>query len=100
MLIRSAKIQFLFWTAFFSVVLYLWIVTIGLQTFVLPDEKPTELPENVIGLMFILYGLLAVSLLIGTIVSTMINNKFYTKFFGTMMIIGLVTLLAAKGMFG
>lgn len=100
MLIRSAKIQFLFWTAFFSVLLYLWIITIGLQTFVLPDEKPIELPEDVIGLMFILYGLLAVSLLIGTIISTMINNKFYTKFFGTMMIIGLVTLLAAKGMFG
>jgi hypothetical protein len=100
MLIRSAKIQFLFWTALFSVLLYIWIITVGLQTFVLPDEKPIELPENVIGLMFILYGLLAVSLLIGTIVSTMINNKFYTKFFGTMMIIGLVTLLAAKGMFG
>lgn len=100
MLIRSAKIQFLFWTAFFSVLLYIWIVTVGLQTFVLPDEKPIELPEDVIGLMFILYGLLAVSLLIGTIISTMINNKFYTKFFGTMMIIGLVTLLAAKGMFG
>ncbi len=100
MLIRSGKIQFLFWTSFFSVLLYLWIITIGLQTFVLPDEKPIELPEDVIGLMFILYGLLAVSLLIGTIISTMINNKFYTKFFGTMMIIGLVTLLAAKGMFG
>ena len=100
MLIRSAKIQFLFWTAFFSVLLYIWIVTVGLQTFVLPDEKPIELPEDVIGLMFILYGLLAVSLLIGTIISTMINNKFYTKFFGTMMIIGLATLLATKGMFG
>ncbi len=100
MLVRSSKIQFLFWTAFFSVLLYVWIVTVGLQTFVLPDEKPTELPENVIGLIFILYGLLAVSLLIGTIVSTMINNRFYMKFFGTMMIIGLVTLLAIKGMFG
>lgn len=78
----------------------MWIVTVGLQTFVLPDEKPMELPEDVIGLIFILYGLFIVSVLIGTIVSTMINNKFYTKFFGTMMIIGLVTLLATKSMFG
>lgn len=100
MLIRSGKIQFLFWTSFFSILLYLWIVTIGLQTFVLPDEKPMELPENVIRLMFILYGLFIVSVLIGTIVSTMIDNKFYAKLFGTMLIIGLVTLLAAKGMFG
>ena len=100
MLIRSGKIQFLFWTSFFSVLLYLWIVAIGLQTFVLPDEKPMELPEDVISLIFILYGLFIVSVLTGTIVSTMINNKFYTKFFGGMMIVGLVTLLATKGMFG
>ena len=100
MLIRSAKIQFLFWTAFFSVLLYVWIVTVGLQTFVLPDKKPMELPTDVIGLMFVLYGLLAVSLLTGTIISTMINNEFYTKFFGVMMIVGLITLLATKSMFG
>ncbi len=100
MLVRSGKIQFLFWTSFFSILLYLWIVTIGLQTFVLPDEKPMALPENVIRLMFILYGLFIVSVLIGTIVSAMIDNKFYAKLFGTMLIIGLVTLLAAKGMFG
>jgi len=100
MLIRSAKIQFLFWTAFFAVLLYIWIVTVGLQTFVLPDEKLMELPEDVIRLMFILYGLFSVSVLTGTIISTMINNTFYTKFFGAMVILGLATLLTAKGMFG
>ena len=100
MLIRSGKIQFLFWTAFFSVILYIWIVTVGLQTFVLPDEKPMELPQNVIILMFILYGLLAVAVVTGTIISTMINNRFYIKFFGVMVIMGLVTLLATKSIFG
>ena len=100
MLIRSGKIQFLFWTAFFSVFLYLWIVAVGVQTFVLPDEKPMELPQNVIMLMFVLYGLLAVAVLAGTIISTMIDNKFYRKFFGGMVIVGLATLLATKGMFG
>lgn len=100
MLIRSAKIQFLFWTAFFSVILYIWIVTVGLQTFVLPDEKPMALPSEVIALMFILYGLLAVSVLAGTIISTMINNKYYMKFFGFITIVGLLTLLITKSMFG
>ncbi len=100
MLIRSGKIQFLFWTAFFSVLLYVWIITVGLQTFVLPDEKPIELPADVIGLMFVLYGLLAVSVLAGTIISTMINNAFYTKFFGGMIMLGLATLLATKSVFG
>ena len=100
MLIRSGKIQFLFWTAFFSVILYLWIVAVGVQTFVLPDEKPMVLPQNVIMLMFILYGLLAVSVLAGTIISTMINNKFYMKFFSIFMMVGLATLLTTRSMFG
>ena len=100
MLIRSTKIQFLFWTAFFAVVLYLWIVTIGLQTFVLPDEKPIELPQDVVMLMFVLYGFLAVAVLAGTIISMMINNRFYIKFFSIFMMVGLATLLATRSMFG
>lgn len=100
MLIRSGKIQFLFWTAFFSVLIYLWIVAIGLQTFVLPDEKPMELPQNVVTLMFILYGFLIIAVLAGTIISTMINNKFYRNFFGAFIIIAFATLLLAKSMFG
>ena len=100
MLIRSAKIQFLFWTAFFSVLLYIWIVTIGLQTFVLPDEKPMHLPQDVVLLMFVLYGLLSVAVLAGTIISTMIDNKFYQKFFSIFMMLALATLLATKSMFG
>jgi len=100
MLIRSGKIQFLFWTAFFSVLLYIWIVAVGLQTFVLPDEKPMELPQDVVVLMFILYGFLIITVLAGTIVSTMINNKFYRIFFGGMLIVAFATVLTAKGMFG
>ena len=100
MLIRSGKIQFLFWTAFFSMMLYLWLIIIGLQTFVLPDEMPLELPQNVVTLMFILYGLFIVVVLVGTVVAAMIDNKFYRNFFGTMIIIGLFSVLAAKGMFG
>ncbi|MEA3456321.1 MAG: hypothetical protein U9R26_07415 [Campylobacterota bacterium] len=100
MLIRSGKIQFLFWTSFFSVLLYLWIVAIGLQTFVLPAEKPMELPQETIGLIFILYGFLVVAALGGTIVSIMIDNKFYTKFFGGMVIIVFATIIASRGMFG
>jgi hypothetical protein len=50
--------------------------------------------------MFILYGLFIVVVLVGTVVAAMIDNKFYRKFFGTMIILGLVSVLAAKGIFG
>lgn len=100
MLIRSGKIQFLFWMAVASVILYLWIVAVGLQTFVLPDEKPMHFSQNVIILLFVLYGLLAVALVAGTLISTMLNSAFYQKLFGFMMFIALVTLLATKSLFG
>jgi len=100
MLIRSGKIQFLFWTAFFSVILYLWIITVGLQTFVLPDEKLMSIPQDVVLLMFILYGMLGVLLVAGTIVSTMIDSQYYRKFFGIFMMLVLLTLLGAKSIFG
>ena len=100
MLIRSGKIQFLFWTAFFSVLLYLWIVAVGLQTFVLPDEKPMYLPQDVVLLMFVLYGILAVLVVMGTIISTMIDSKTYRTFFAVFVMLALLTLLGAKSMFG
>ena len=100
MLIRSGKVQFLFWTAFSAVILYLWIVTVGLQTFVLPNEKPMHFSQDVVLLMFVLYGLLAVALLAGTIISAMIDNSFYRKFFGLFMILALATVVVAKSLFG
>jgi len=100
MLIRSGKIQFLFWTFFFSLMLYLWIVTVGIQTFILPDEKPLQIPQNVIILLFTLYGLLIMVTLAGVIVSIMINNRHYTRLFGGMVIVVFATIVASKGIFG
>ncbi len=100
MYIRSGKVQFLFWTAFFTVMLYLWIVAVGLQTFVLPDEKPMHLPQDTVLLMFVLYGCLAVVLVAGTIISTMISNSFYQKFFSIFVFISLATIIVAKSIFG
>jgi len=100
MLIRSGKIQFLFWTAFFSVFVFIWIAWIGLGTFILPDEKPVSIPQDAVVLLFILYGILAVLLMAGTFVSIMINNRFYTKLFGVFVMVAMGTLMYAKSMFG
>ena len=100
MLIRSGKIQFLFWAAFFAVILYLWIMAVGLLTFVLPDEKPMELPQNIVTLMFILYTLLTMDLMIGVVVSMMIDNGFYQRFFTVFIILAFVSAVIAKSLFG
>jgi hypothetical protein len=97
---RSGKVQFLFWAFFFSVLLYFWLIAVGVQTFVLPDEPPTDLPSNVVGLMFILFGLLIVTTLSGNVVAIMIGNKHYTRLFGAMTIIVFGSMIAVKGMYG
>jgi hypothetical protein len=97
---RSGKIQFLFWDFAFAVMLYLWIVAVGLQTFVLPDEPPMEFPTDVVGLLFVLFGLLVFATVAGNVVAVMIGNRYYTRLFGGMTIAVFGTIIAAKGMFG
>lgn len=66
----------------------------------LSDEKPMHLPQDAVLLMFVLYGLLALGVVASTIIAIMINNGFYRKFFGVLVMLALATLLAAKSMFG
>ena len=97
---RSPKIQFLFWAAFFSVMFYIWIIIVGLTNFVLIEEKPLNTPQNVTFLLFVLYAILMVVTLAGEVVSTMINSKYYQRFFGVMLIFIFVTLLFIRSIFG
>ncbi len=97
---RSGKVQFLFWLFLFSIFLYIWIVWVALQTFVLPDTALQELPEDKIALLFILYGILVLSTLAGTVVSIFIENKRYINRFGALFLIIFISFLAGKSIFG
>ena len=97
---HSGKMQFLFWAMFFAIFFYLWIVWIGVETFILPDEKPLHFPQNVIILMFTLYGFLIISTLSGVVVSIMVGNRRYINFFGGMALLVFGTIVFTKGLFG
>ncbi|WP_292657336.1 hypothetical protein [Nitratifractor sp.] len=100
MIRRSGKMQFLFWAFFFSVLLYLWILWIGVRTFLLHKGPMMELPQQEVTLLFILYGFLIVTTMAGTVVSIMIGNRPYIRRFGAMVILVFATIIAAKGIFG
>jgi len=97
---RSGKIQYLFWSFFFSIMIYIWIIAVVLQTFVLPEKAPMQLPTNVISLLFILYGFLIVLTLSGLIISIMIGNTKYSKRFSAMVFIIFGSIIIGKGIFG
>jgi len=100
MIRRSGKMQFLFWTFFFSIIFYLWILWIGIRTFLLNSEDIVVLPQQETALLFTLYGLLILCTLLGTIVSIMIGNQPYIRRFGFMVIVIFATIVASKGIFG
>ncbi len=100
MIRRSGKMQFLFWTFFFSIIFYLWILWIGIRTFLLNSEELIALPQQETALLFTLYGLLILCTLLGTIVSIMIGNQPYIRRFGFMVILIFATIVASKGIFG
>jgi hypothetical protein len=80
--------------------LYLWILWIGVRTFLLGDQTRLSIPQQETALLFILYGFLILSTLSGTIVSIMIGNQRYIRRFGAMVILVFATIVAAKGIFG
>ena len=100
MIRRSGKVQFLFWDFFFSVLLYFWIIWIGVRTFLFHNGPIMVLPEQEIALLFILYGLLIFATMAGVVVSIMISNHSYTRRFGAMVILLFTTIVIAKGVFG
>ncbi len=89
----------LFWLFTFSFIIFVWIVWIALQTFVL-SEPTLELPQEPIALIFILYGILILFVLAGTVVSIFINNRRYANRFGFLTLLIFISFLAGKSLFG
>ncbi len=99
MIRHSGKVQFLFWLFALAIIIYLSFVWIALSTFVF-GGTPMELPQEKVGALFLLYGLLVVVTLAGTLVAIMIGNKRYTNRFGALFLVIFITFLAGKSLFG
>ncbi len=89
----------LFWLFSFSVMLFIWIVWTAVQTFMFEGPR-MELPQEQIALIFILYGVLVLFVLAGTVISVFINNRRYMNRFGVMTLFIFISFLAGKSIFG
>ena len=99
MIRHSGKVQALFWLFSFSVMIFIWIVWIVVQTFVIATPQ-IELPADRVALIFILYGLLVLFVLAGTVISIFINNRRYTDRFGALFLVIFISFLVGKSIFG
>ena len=97
---RSGKITLLFWLAFTTIFLYITILSIILQTFILPDTPPMELPTERVTAILILYGIMALTALGGTVISIFIANQRYMRIFGVFVFIIFASIIAGKSILG
>jgi len=79
--------------------IFIWIIWIVVQTFILSTPQ-MEFPEDRIALIFILYGVLVLFVLAGTVISIFINNKRYTNRFGALFLVIFISFLVGKSIFG
>jgi len=79
--------------------IFIWIIWIVVQTFILSASQ-MEVPEDRVALIFILYGMLVLFVLAGTVISIFINNKRYTNRFGALFLIIFISFLIGKSIFG
>ena len=86
--------------SFTTIFLYITILSIILQTFVLPDTPPMELPTEKVTYILILYGIMAMTALGGTVISIFIANQRYMRIFGVLVFIILASIIAGKSILG
>jgi len=96
---RSPKIQFLFWNFTFCIIIYLWVVALWVQNFVLNDTT-LKIPENVVITIAVLYIFLVILVSSGVMVAVMIGNKYYSRAFSIFITIVLVSIIGAKSIYG
>jgi len=97
---RSGRIKILFWLSFGTVFIYLWILSIIIQTFILPKTPPMELPTDRVTMILILYGIMALMALSGTVISIFINNRRYMRIFGVFIIVIFASIIVGKSILG
>ncbi len=97
---RSGKLKLLFWLAFVAVFIYITILSIIIQTFILPDTPAIELPTEKITYILILYGIMALTALAGTVISIFISNQRYMKIFGILIFVIIASVIAGKSILG
>ena len=93
---RSGKIQFLFWSAFFASLFSMWIALVLLNLSILGGI----LSDPTIKLLIVLYFLVGSFSLSGLVLATLINNRFYERFFGFIIFLLFLSLLAIRSFAG
>ena len=97
---HSPKKLILFWLLIISIVLALWLLWLGIDSYLLTRDPLSHIESSKAIAMAIIAILLIVVMLAGLIISTMLGNKRYSRYFGVAIGVAFASLLAFRSIFG
>ena len=97
---RSPKKLLLFWLLIVSIILALWLLWLGFDTYMLTRDPLSHIESSKAIAMAIIAVILIVTMLAGLIISTMLGNKRYSRYFGVAIGVAFASLLAFRSVFG
>ena len=94
----SPKKLLLFWLAVISIVLFLWLSWLGIDSYLLTRNPLATVEESRVFTMAILAIVLLFILLTGLVLATLLGNKRYSRYFSIFSAILLVSLLVIRSL--
>ena len=96
----SFKKLILFWLLIVSIVLALWLLWLGIDAYVLTRDPISHIESSKAIAMAIIAIVLIFSLVAGLIISTMLGNRRYSRYFGVAIGVAFASLITFRSMFG
>ena len=94
----SPKKALLFWLLVLSLILSLWLLWLGVDSYLLAQNPLASIEQNQVILMTILAIVLMFVLLAGLVLSTLLGNKRYSRYFSIFTAFLLVVLLIVRSL--
>ena len=100
MIYKSPKKILLFWLFTVAIFLFFWLGWLAIECYFLSKDPLSHLPQDKAVTMAIVVGVLLIDLLIGLILSAMLENRRYLKCFSVFIGVLLFSLLLVRSITG
>jgi len=97
---HSPKKLILFWLLIISIILAIWLLWLGVDSYLLTRDPLSHIESSKAIAMAVIAVILIFSLVAGLVISTMLGNRRYSRYFGITIGVAFASLLAFRSMFG
>jgi len=94
----SPKKVILFWLLISSIILFLWLLWLGVDSYILTRNPLASLDENRVLTMAVLSVILMFVLLSGLVLAMLLGNKRYSRYFSIFTAVLLIALLIVRSL--